>query len=88
MVNKRTRTVLATNLRGQAGRKVCEERLQGSMDGRRQGGNDRGAQERSGDHSGEVVVVVGRQVVAVNQHIVYGLNTARQERKGGDSKYK
>lgn len=56
------------------------------MDGRRHGSGDAGAQERSGDRSGEVVVVVGRQVLAVDQHVVDGLKESKKckrKRDGG-----
>lgn len=49
------------------------------MDGRGNGGKDCGAKERSRDHSGEVVVVVGRQVVAVDKHVVDGLPQSKRE---------
>lgn len=65
--------VFTTNLRAKAGGKVCKEHLEGTLEGCGHGGNDRGTQERSGHHSGEVVVVVGRQVMAVDQHVVDGL---------------
>lgn len=48
------------------------------MGGRGYGCDDGGAEERSGNHPGEVVVVVRRQIVAMNQHVVDGLSKQDQ----------
>lgn len=77
--------IKGAHLGGQPGGKVREERLHGGVKRRGNGGDDGGSQERSGDHSWEIVVVVGCQVLAVHQQVVDCLQHKTKKKREMDA---